>query len=247
MDRRSQKTGPVICFGVPLKACAYIFDVFGTVVDWRTGVAREAARFFDDKKIDLNPLEFADRWRGKYQPAMQRIRSGGRGYIALDTLHRENLDELLEEYDLDSRFDEMEKSALNQAWEKLPPWPDSIEGLEYVKKNAIIAPCSNGSIALMTRIAKFGGLPWDCILGAEIARNYKPEPEVYLASVNALGLKPEQVCMVAAHNNDLEAAAKCGLQTAFIARRTEYGEQQKDDLEPSGDWDQVIDTIALLS
>ncbi|MEM8651296.1 MAG: HAD-IA family hydrolase, partial [Pseudomonadota bacterium] len=135
----------------------------------------------------------------------------------------------------------------NKAWEKLPPWADCVVGLTSIKKNAIIAPCSNGSIALMTRLAKFGSLPWDCILGAEVAGNYKPHPDSYLKSVAALSLEPEDVVMVAAHNSDLHAARECGLQTAFIPRPTEYGSGQSIDLEPDSDWDYVVETIGELA
>ena len=226
---------------------AFLFDVFGTIVDWRSGVASVASLIFQKKEIDLDPYEFADSWRGKYQPAMERIRSGGRGYVRLDQLHRENLDEILDEFGLGAHFTEEERSKFNHAWEKLPPWPDSVRGLQAIKTRAIIAPCSNGSIALMTRLARFGSLPWDCILGAEIAQNYKPEPAAYLKSVEALALSPEQVVMVAAHNSDLVAAQSCGLKTAFIPRPTEMGENQTEDLEPSGNWDYVIETIGDLA
>ena len=159
------------------KPKAFLFDVFGTIVDWRTGVASVAGRTFQKKEIENDPYEFADAWRGKYQPAMERIRSGGRGYVPLDQLHRENLDELLAEHWLEDRFSEKDRATFNHAWEQLPPWPESVPGLLAIKSRAIVAPCSNGSIALMTRLARFAQLPWDCILGAEIARNYKPEPD----------------------------------------------------------------------
>ncbi len=226
---------------------AYIFDVFGTIVNWRNGVASVCAETFASKNIDFNPHEFADLWRGEYQPAMERIRSGDRGYIALDTLHLENLNRVLENVGLLDKFNNQERQALNKAWEKLPGWPDSSPGLYALKKKAIIAPCSNGSIALMTRIAKFSDLPWDCIVGAEIAQNYKPHKDAYLKSVAALGLQPEDVMMVAAHNDDLHAARKYGLKTGFIPRKTEYGEGQAKDLEPNADWDIVINSIEQLA
>ena len=229
-----------------MKPLAYIFDVFGTIVDWRTGVATQAKLWFERKDIDLDPVTFADDWRGKYQPAMQKIRSGNRGYVPLDILHRENLDELLEEKNLSSLFADSEREEFNRAWEKLPPWPDSVAGLQAIRQKAIIAPCSNGSIALMVRLAKYGSLPWDCIVGAEIARTYKPEPQAYLASCMALGLPPEAVVMVAAHNSDLEAARENGLQTAFIPRITEYGPDQTIDLSPTSEWDYIIESIGEL-
>jgi len=230
-----------------MKPKAYLFDVFGTIVDWRSGVANVSQKFFDDKNLDENPHSFADAWRAKYQPAMEKIRSGNRGYFPLDILHRENLDELLNDLNLNSYFSEEERQTLNCAWEQLPPWSDCVAGLTAIKKNAIIAPCSNGSIALMTRLAKFGNLPWDCIVGAEIARNYKPHPDSYLKSVAALGLQPKEVMMVAAHNSDLMAARQCGLMTAFIARPIEHGAGQTIDLEPTSNWDIVITEIGELS
>ena len=229
------------------KPKAYLFDVFGTIVDWRSGVSTVAREFFDLKNLDENPHSFADAWRAKYQPAMENVRSGNRGFVKLDTLHRENLDELLADLHLEESFSEDDRIGLNKAWEKLPPWTDCVDGLTRIKENAIIAPCSNGSIALMTRLAKFGALPWDCILGAEVAGNYKPHPDSYLKSVAALSLSPEDVVMVAAHNSDLHAARECGLQTAFIPRPTEYGSGQSIDLEPDSNWDYVVETIGELA
>ncbi len=226
---------------------AFIFDVFGTIVDWRSGVADVAKREFAQKGIEFDPFEFADLWRAKYQPAMERIRSGNRGYVSLDILHRENLDELLTETHLIAAFTPNDRERFNRAWEQLPPWADSVAGLAAIKQKAIIAPCSNGSIALMTRLAKFGGLPWDCIVGAEIAQNYKPHPDAYLKSVAALGLEPGEVMMVAAHNADLVAARNAGLRTAFISRPNEHGQDQTTDLKATESWDSIIDQIGDLS
>ena len=226
------------------RAC--IFDVFGTLVDWRSSVAREAKNVFERRGLNVDPLAFADAWRGEYQPAMERIRNGNRGYVPLDDLHRENLDIVLKTFDIEGAFDPSERDEFNRAWEKLEPWPDVVSGLNQLKQKTIIAPCSNGSIALMTRLARFADLPWDCILGADIARNYKPQPEVYLACCSALRVKPNEVMMVAAHNDDLEAAQNAGLQTAFIPRPTEYGEGQTRDLEPVGDWTKAIDSMEEL-
>ena len=225
---------------------ACIFDVFGTVVDWRNSVARVSKDFFATRKIELDALAFADFWRGQYVPAMARIRSGSRGYVALDQLHFENLQATLEEFALHNRMSEDEKWELNRAWEQLDPWPDAVAGLAKLKQSTIIAPCSNGSIAMMTRLAKNGGLPWDCILGADIAQNYKPEPEVYRACCTALRLPESEVVMVAAHNDDLVAARDTGLQTAFIARPTEHGEGQTKDLKASSDWDYVVTDFSQL-
>ena len=218
---------------------ALIFDVFGTVVDWRSGVAREAGVFFAGRGLTVDAEAFADAWRAKYQPAMEKIRDGSRGYVALDVLHRENLDATLTEFGLEQGIDEAARAGLNRAWEKLPPWPDAVAGLTRLKARYAIAPCSNGSIALMTWLAKHGGLPWDAILGADIARAYKPQPEAYLASAAALGLEPAAVMMVAAHNGDLAAARATGLKTAFVPRPREHGPGQSGDLEPDSNWDVV--------
>ncbi len=211
-----------------VRAC--LFDVFGTCVDWRTSVGREAAAFFAQKKISgVDPVEFAMEWRKLYQPSMEEVRSGRRPWTILDVLHRESLEKLLKRYSL-SGLAEDEKDHLNRAWHRLSPWPDVVPGLERLKRKLIIAPCSNGNIALMVNLAKNSGMPWDCILGAETAHAYKPMPEAYLASCRQLALKPAEVMMVAAHNGDLKAAKAQGLATAFVPRPAEYGPGQQSDL-----------------
>ncbi len=226
---------------------AIIFDVFGTVVDWRSGVAKVCSDFFARKSIEFPADRFADMWRGEYQPSMTPIRDGHRGYTALDTLHLENLVNALQKAGVAERFSAAELAELNHAWEQLPPWPDSVRGLARLKKRHLIAPCSNGSIALMSRLAKFGNLPWDAVLGAEIARQYKPHPDVYLRSAEAFGVTPAQTMMVAAHNDDLAAARKVGLMTAFIARPKEHGPAQTSDLCPTSGWDYKADSIEELA
>lgn len=216
---------------------AFIFDVFGTCVDWRSSVVRDVAQALPH----TDAVAFADAWRGEYQPAMERIRTGGRGYVALDDLHLENLHIVAERFGVDVSDD------LNTAWERLDPWPDVVEGLTALKAHGLIAPCSNGSIGLMSRLARYAGLPWDAVVGAEIARDYKPKPKVYLASCRALRLPPEQVTMVAAHNDDLVAARSCGLRTAFVPRPTEYGPDQTTDLVPTADWDFVAESFLELA
>jgi 2-haloacid dehalogenase len=206
---------------------ALIFDVFGTCVDWRTSVAREVAAMLPG----VDARAFATLWRAEYDPAMARIREGGRGYVPLDDLHRENLHRVAADFGVTAPDD------LAHAWERLDPWPDVVAGLTALKRHHIIAPCSNGSIALMTRLARHAGLPWDCILGAEIARDYKPKPRVYLAACAALRLPSDQVMMVAAHNDDLTAARAAGLLTAFVLRPTEHGPGQTTDLTPEADWE----------
>ena len=227
---------------------ALIFDVFGTVVDWRTGVAREVEAFFAESDQAVDPIAFADSWRAKYQPSMEEIRSGRRGYTVLDVLHRENLDATLTEFGLDDSVDDKGRARLNRAWEKLPPWPDVGPGLEALHSRFLLAPCSNGSIGMMARLARSAGLPWDAIVGADIAHDYKPQAAVYTASAAALGLAPEAVMIVAAHNFDLAAAREAGLKTAFVSRPEEYGDGPvgTPDLAPSDDWEAVVpDFVAL--
>ena len=213
-----------------VRAC--LFDVFGTVVDWRTSVSREFAALAKAKGITgVDPLEFAVEWRQLYHPSMEEVRSGRRPFVILDVLHRESLMKLVARYALQN-LSEADIDHLNRAWHRLDPWHDAVAGLTRLKRKFIIAPCSNGNIALMVEMAKRAGLPWDCILGAEIARAYKPTPETYLASCRALALAPADVLMVAAHNHDLKAAKATGLATAFVARPREHGPGQTTDLEP---------------
>ena len=213
-----------------VRAC--LFDVFGTVVDWRTSVSREFAQLAESKGIrGGDPVEFAVEWRKLYHPSMEEVRSGRRPFTILDVLHRESLLKLVARYGLKDLSD-ADIDELNRAWHRLDPWPDAVAGLTRLKRKFIIAPCSNGNIALMVEMAKRAGLPWDCILGAEIARAYKPTAETYLASCRALALPPANVLMVAAHNPDLKAAKATGLATAFVARPREHGPGQVSDLEP---------------
>ncbi|MEO8690169.1 MAG: haloacid dehalogenase type II [Solirubrobacteraceae bacterium] len=201
---------------------ALLFDVFGTCVDWRTSVAREAAA------LGLPGEQVADAWRARYQPQIETVRGGERGWVVLDVLLREALDDVLD--DLGLELGETERDELTLAWHRLDPWPDTVPGLTRLKERFVVAPCSNGHIAQSVNLARHAGLPWDAILGAEIAHAYKPDPRVYRASVAALGLEPSEAMMVAAHNGDLRAAAACGLRTAFVARPREHGPGQETDL-----------------
>jgi len=210
---------------------ALIFDVFGTTVDWRGSMIRHTARFG-------LPEETADLWREQYQPQLETVRSGRRPWVNLDVLHRIGLDIVLGELGID--LPERYRRTLVKAWHALEPWPDVVDGLTSLKEAHIIAPCSNGHIAQSVNLAKYAGLPWDAILGAEIARAYKPDPAVYRASADALGLDYDEVCMVAAHNDDLRAARAAGLRTAFVPRPTE-------DTEPDSDWDLIAPTFHELS
>jgi 2-haloacid dehalogenase len=191
---------------------ALLFDVFGTCVDWRTSIMREADRFG-------LPPELAQAWRDEYQPQLETVRSGKRPWVNLDVLHRIALNKVLK--DLHLTLGEQDRRELVTGWHRLDPWPDVVDGLTKLKETRIIAPCSNGHIAQSVNLARYAKLPWDAILGAEIARAYKPDPRVYEASVYALGLKPHEVCMVAAHRDDLIAASEVGLMTAFVPRRGE--------------------------
>lgn len=217
---------------------ALLFDVFGTVVDWRGSIIRQMTRFGEEKGIEADWTAFAMAWRGLYQPAMQRVRSGELGWTRLDTLHRLNLDQLLDEFGLRG-LSEADLDRVNRVWHRLDPWPDSAGGLHRLKRRHIIAPLSNGNVSLIVNMARRAALPWDLILGAEVARHYKPQPEAYLNAVELLDLPAEQCLMVAAHNGDLVAAAGCGLKTAFVARPTEYGPDQQQDLRAEHDFDFV--------
>ncbi len=232
----------------PTAIKALTFDVFGTVVDWRTSIAREGAALARARGItNVDWVEFADAWRALYQPAMSRVRNGERPWVRLDVLHRESLDTLLDRFGVKG-LSEDEVDHLNRAWHRLDPWPDAVEGLTRLKRRFILATLSNGNVALIVNMAKHAGLPWDAVLGAEPTRHYKPQPETYLLSAEVLGLRPEQCLMVAAHNNDLVAASRCGFHTAFVARPTEYGPAQRTDLRAEHDFDVVArDFVDLAS
>jgi len=201
---------------------ALTFDVFGTVVDWRSSVIREGEAFGKPRRLSVDWGKFADAWRGLYQPAMEEVRRGRRPWAKLDELHRESLVRLLGDFGING-VSPAEVDHLNYAWHRLDPWPDAVPGLTRLKRRFTLATLSNGNIGLMVDMAKRAGLPWDAILGAEVARAYKPTPEAYLRSAEALGLRPEQCLMVAAHPADLASAARCGLRTAYVPRPLEFG------------------------
>ena len=201
---------------------ALFFDVFGTLVDWRSGVAREADRILGSAGHALDWPAFADAWRNEYQPAMEEVRAGRIAFSKLDALHRRNLDRILPRFGV-SGLAEEQAGELNRAWHRLDGWPDVSPGLRRLKPRFLLAPVSNGNISLMVDLARRNGFPWDAILGAETAGDYKPKPRVYLAACEAFDLPPADCMMVAAHTNDLLAAAKCGLRTAHIARPNERG------------------------
>ena len=229
-----------------LKAC--VFDVFGTVVDWRSSVIAEATSWGAAKGLDINWVEFTDRWRLGYLPAMDKVRKGQIPWATLDDLNRLILEDLLKHYKIEGLSEE-EKTHWTHVWRRLKPWPDSIDGLTRLKKKFIVSPMSNGNVALMTNLAKFGGLPWDAVLGSDLVQHYKPDREMYLSAPFYLDLKPEQVMMCAAHVPDLQAAHSCGLRTAFIYRPHEYGDggAAVPDKANPGDFDVISVSIIDLA
>jgi 2-haloacid dehalogenase len=232
----------------PATPRALLFDVFGTCVDWRTSVTRAGEEL--GRRLDLTGIDWAavaDAWRARYQPQLETVRSGARPWITLDVLHREALDQVLTDFGLDHAVPTVERDELNLAWHRLDPWPDTVEGLRRLKRRYIIAPVSNGHIALIVNMAKHADLPWDAVLGAELARAYKPDPAAYLASVAALGLAPHEAMMVAAHNGDLVAAKALGLRTAFVARPQEHGPGQTTNLAPEPDYDLMASDLVDLA
>ena len=224
---------------------ALIFDVFGTVVDWRGSLIDQCRAFGSARGISTDWDAFADAWRGKYRPYMDRVRSGQLPWTNLDGLHRMSLEEALAEHQI-TGLSEEEKMEMNRFWHRLRPWPDSVPGLYRLKHRFVIAPMSNGNVAMMTNMAKSAGIPWDCVLGAELARHYKPDPESYLTAVELLGLRPEEVVMTAAHQSDLLSAQKAGLRSAFVPRPMERGPNQTPDPTPDPSFDLVaVDFLDL--
>ena len=209
---------------------AVVFDVFGTCVDWRSSIAGEINALANRKGVTVDGARFADAWRMQYGPTMNRVRTGELPWTKLDQLHRMTLDRLVVEFGLKG-LTETEIADLNRAWHRLRPWPDVVPGLTRLKKDFVIAPLSNGNISLITNMARNAGLPWDCVLGAELVRHYKPDPEVYRSAYELLDLEPSQVLMVACHLSDLKGAAATGLKTAFVPRPAEYGPAGKPDTQ----------------
>ena len=203
------------------------FDVFGTVVDWHGTITRKVEAL----KLGVNGSEFALAWRRGYKPAMQRVTSGELGWTALDALHRLILDEILAKFEI-TQLTEQQKHQLNKVWHSLEPWPDAVEGLTRLKSNFMICTLSNGNLGLLADMAKHAGLPWDCILSAEVFKKYKPDPATYLGVANVFDVTPDKVMLVAAHQEDLAAARACGLKTAYIERSLEYGKSQIKDVSP---------------
>lgn len=225
---------------------ALLFDVFGTVVDWRTSIAREIERIAEEKGFAVDGHAFATAWRKRYQPAMAKIREGNRGFVPLDILHMENLMDVLEEFSIDC-LSQSEVDDLNFVWHRLDTWNDSVGGVNRLKSRHTVATCSNGNIALMVNLARHTGLNWDMVLGGEVARAYKPDRNAYLRSAAFLGLAPEECCMVAAHNEDLAAARSFGLQTAYVERRNEYVASGGEPRPANQDWEWIASDFLDLA
>lgn len=204
------------------------FDIFGTVVDWHGSIVKEVT----DMGLQVNPSEFALAWRAGYQPAMRRVMSGELGWTLIDDLHRLTLDGILDQFKI-THLTEFQKKHLNKVWHRLDAWPDSVAGLTRLKTKFTICSLSNGNLGLLTNMAKRAGLPWDCVLSAEVFRAYKPHPSTYLGVAKVFDLEPGDVMLVAAHQDDLAAARTCGLQTAYIERANEFGHLQPKDISPN--------------
>jgi 2-haloacid dehalogenase len=211
---------------------ALTFDVFGTVVDYRGTIIREGEQLNRAKGLYVDWAQFADAWRARYRPSMDRVMRGELPWTNLDSLHRLSLNELLLEFKINDRFTEDEKDHLNHVWHRLQPWPDAIPGLTHLRKRFVLATLSNGNVALLVNMAKYSALPWDCILSAELVQAYKPDPRSYQMAVNLLGLRNHEVMMVAAHQEDLRAAQAQGMQAAFVPRPLEQGAHNVPDLTP---------------
>ncbi len=225
---------------------AILFDVFGTVVDWRTSLITELSAWGADRLPEADWAGLVDAWRGAYAPSMDRVRKGELPWTPLDVLHRRTLEEIAPRFGV-TGLTEAELDWMNRGWHRLNPWPDSVPGLTRLRQRYILSPLSNGNVALLTNMAKRAGIPWDLVLCAEVFERYKPDPEVYLGACRLLGLEPAQVMLCAAHNSDLAAAQRLGLRTAFIPRPTEYGPHQTRDFAAEGEWDVVAANMTALA
>ena len=225
---------------------ALAFDVFGTVVDWRTSVAEAVEEAAARHEVRVDGGAFADAWRGRYQPSLDRVRTGAIAWTVLDDLHRESLDALLDQFGLHS-LGEAERQDLNLVWHRLHPWPDSVSGLGRLRRRHVLTTLSNGNFALLVDLVKAGNLPFDCILSAELCQAYKPDPRTYRLAPTLLRLRPDQVMMVAAHQDDLQAAAAQGLRTAFVRRPEEWGPAAGGREEAAEGFDLVADDFLDLA
>ncbi len=225
---------------------AVLFDTFGTIVDWRSSLVVELSTFGTERGIEADWTALVDAWRGAYAPSMDRVRRGELPWTKLDDLHRASLEILVQQFGI-AGLTPGDLDHLTLGWHRLAAWPDSVPGLTRLKRRFIIGPLSNGNVALLVNMARYAGLPWDMVFAAEVFGHYKPDPETYLGACRLLSLEPAQVMLCAAHNYDLHAARKLGLQTAFIARPTEYGPAQAKDLAPDGDWNVVAADVIDLA
>ncbi|HEY6308145.1 MAG TPA: haloacid dehalogenase type II [Candidatus Angelobacter sp.] len=225
---------------------ASLFDVLGTVVDWRSSLIRRFSGFGRANGLEADWAALADDWRAEYEPAMQSVRSGDRPWTSLEHLHRESLDKLLPRRGLSS-LNGVQRRQLVMGWHFLDPWPDSVAGLTRLKGKYIIGTLSNGGMRLLADIARYAGLPWDVILSSDLFRHYKPAPEVYLGAAELLETSPANIMLAAAHNYDLAAARQHGFKTAFVARPTEYGPRQSRDFKAESDWDFVAKDFEELA
>ncbi|GHE21761.1 haloacid dehalogenase type II [Halomonas urumqiensis] len=226
---------------------ALTFDVFGTVVDWRSSVIGEGQALGRARGLDIDWAAFADAWRGGYAPAMDRVRHGELPWTRLDDLHRMTLDRLLEDFGIAERLDETDKAHLNRVWHRLDPWPDSVAGMQRLRRRFILATLSNGNVSLLVNMAKHAGLSWDCVLSAELAGHYKRDPEVYHKAAELLDLPPSRIMMVAAHQDDLQAAYQEGFRTAFVKRPLEHGPEAEVDLSVDPRFDVVANDFLDLA
>lgn len=225
---------------------AVVFDVFGTVVDWRGSLVADLATFGSRRGVAADWTALVDAWRGAYAPSMDRVRRGELPWTKLDALHRATLDGLLTRFGLDA-LDEADRAHMNLGWHRLNAWPDSVAGLERIKRRHVIGALSNGNVSLLVDLARHAGLPWDMVFGADVSGHYKPDPETYLGACRLLDLEPGQVMLAAAHNSDLRAARALGLGTGFVARPAEYGPAQSRDLGPDEEWDVIAADIGDLA
>jgi 2-haloacid dehalogenase len=223
-----------------------LFDVFGTVVDWRTSLETWLQRFGRERNLEADWLALVDDWRAAYEPSMARVRRGERPYVTLDVLHRESLDALLPRYHLDG-LSEGDRHRMGRAWRWLHPWPNTLAGLTRLKRKYVIATLSNGGLGLQVDMAKYAALPWDTVLSADLFKHYKPDPAVYLGAAELFQRPPSALMLVAAHNYDLSAARSHGFRTAFVARPSEYGPRQKKDFGPEDTWDYAVRDLEELA
>ncbi len=225
---------------------AIVFDTFGTVVDWRGSLIADLSAYGAQRGISADWTALVDAWRAAYHPSMDRVRKGEVAWTKLDDLHRGSLDRLVAKFGING-LTEDDRRHINLGWHRLNPWPDAVAGLTRLKRRFIIGPLSNGNVALLTKMAKHAGLPWDMVFGSDLFGHYKPDPETYLGVAKLLDVAPGEVMMAAAHNGDLANARKCGLLTAFFPRPTEYGPHQQRDYAAEQDWDVVATDIANLA